>query len=129
VTGRADGTYTVEVFRDGTLVSRVVRPVNCDTSPPILADAEIQVVNACRAGLGYLLFQFSNASASPKGYVIDLSPVPDFISPEGIPRRSTSAGAFGQSVRAVTGRPNGLYNFNIIMNGIIQQVPVTVNCS
>jgi len=55
--------------------------VACDTDPPQIEDAEVQVINACRFGNGYILFQFANATAQSRGWVIEF---------DGVPNRSTS---------------------------------------
>lgn len=120
ITGRADGTYEVVVKRDAVTVSTTTLTVNCDTSPPQLADPEVRVVNACRAGNGYILFQFVNESDATKPYVIVF---------EGVTNRSTSASAYGGAVRAVTGRPDGEYGVLVRTGSTpIATMTVTVDC-
>lgn len=120
ITGRADGRYEIKVRRGNTIVSSQTVTVSCDTSPARITSPEVQVVNACRAGLGYLLFQFANPTAVPKGYVIEF---------EGVANRSTGAAAHGGSVRAVTGRTDGTRNVIIRSGGaIIKTFTVTTNC-
>jgi len=120
ITGRPDGSYVVVVKRDGVTVSTTTVEVACDSAPPQVDVDEIQIVNACRAGNGYLLFQFVNPTAVSRGWVIEF---------EGVPNRSTSAAAYGQSVRAVTGRPDGTYQVTIRIDGVTQpSFPVTVAC-
>lgn len=99
-TGRADGTYQVTVRRDGVLISDRDITVRCDGAEPQLEDPEIQVVSACRAGLGYILFQVANDRSEATGYIIEF---------EGVRNRSTTAAPHGAAVRAVTGRPSGTY--------------------
>lgn len=120
ITGRADGQYSVIVKRDGVIVSNRTIDVSCDSAPPVLTAPEVQVVNACRSGNGYLLFQFSNNSNATKGYVLEFS---------GVGNRSTSAAAYGGSIRAVTGRPDGI-NAVLIRSGstVITSFNVTVDC-
>lgn len=120
ITGRPDGDYQHIVKRDGVVVSDSVVTVSCDTEPPTLATPEVQVVNACRAGNGYILFQFANESDAQKPYIIEF---------ESVQNRSTSAGAFGGAVRAVTGRPNGDYSV-FIRSGVspVMSTTITVNC-
>lgn len=121
ITGRPDKAYRVIVKREGIEVSNRLITVQCDTSEPVITSDEVQIVNACRAGNGYLLFQFANNSASQKGYVIEF---------EGVLNRSTSAAPYGQAVRAVTGRRTGTYDYKIRSgNDVIEQESVTVDCT
>lgn len=106
VTGRADGDHEVVVTRDGTEASRRTITVACDESPRI-EDPPVRVVNACRAGNGYVLFQFVNDSADPQPLVIEF---------EGVVNRSTTVPPHGQAARAVTGRPDGRH-------GVIVRTP------
>ena len=103
-----------------SLISSRVESVSCDSIPPELDEPEVQLISSCRAGNGYLLFQFVNESDARKGYVIEF---------EGVPNRSTSADAFGAAVRAVTGRPDRDYDV-LIRSGstIILEGTVTVDC-
>ena len=120
VTGRPDGNYGIIVRRDNEIVVDTLAAVRCDTSPPAVPSPEIQVVNSCRAGNGYLLFQFVNETAAPRGWVIEF---------EGVPNRSTSAPAFGATVRAVTGRPDGTHAVRIRSGfDVIGTLDVVVDC-
>lgn len=120
ITGRADGTYNVIVKRDGVVVSDTELTVACDTEPPQLTTPEVQVVNACRAGNGYILVQFVNATATNKGYVIEF---------DGAPNRSTSAAGYTGTVRAITGRPDGTFELRIRTSGVVTHtISVTVSC-
>ena len=120
ITGRPDRAFQVVVKRAGVVVSDQSITVSCDTNPPQVDDTEVRVVNSCRAGNGYLLFQFVNDSAAQKGYVIQY---------ENVPNRSTSAAAYGQSVRAVTGRPDGVQQAIIRAGGVtIATMDITVAC-
>lgn len=120
VTGRADGDYRVVVKRDSTVVHDQTITVACDGVPAITTP-EVQVVSACRAGLGYLLVQFANPTETARGYVMTFP---------NVPTRSTTAAAFGQSVRAITGRPNGTYALRIRTDGVATHtIPVFVDCS
>lgn len=116
-TGRPDGDYPVEIFRDGTVVATPTATIACDQNPPQVATKEVTVTSACRSGRGYILFQFTNATPNPKSWVLEF---------EGVPNRSTSAPAWATSVKAVTGRPDGTYEWKV--RG---QAPrtVTVDCS
>lgn len=122
ITGRPDGTFALVVTRNGVPValSQETVEVACDTSPPQLATGEVQIISACRGGNGYLLFQFVNDSSSAKPYVIEFGVIPN---------RSTTAGAYGQSVRAVTGRPDGDHEYTVTSGqNRVQSGSVTVSC-
>lgn len=119
-TGRADGDYVVSVKRSGVEIARQTIEVRCDGPAPSVTDDDIRVVNACRGGLGYVLFQFVNATASPRSYVISFG---------SLPNRSTTAAAHGQSVRAATGRPDGDYAVQIRSGSEVTDFTVTVDCS
>lgn len=121
ITGRPDADYTVVVKRAGVVVSDRTVTVSCDTDPPVIGADEIQILNACRAGNGYVLFQFLNSSDATKSYIIEF---------EGVNNRSTSTTAFGQTPRAVTGRPDGVYAVKIRSGfDTLAEFSVTVNCS
>lgn len=121
VTGRPNGDYSVTVTRDGAAVSQTTVTVDCTESSGAVSGSDVQIVNACRAGNGYLLFQFLNPSAATRGYVIEFGTIPN---------RSTSAAPYGQTVRAVTGRPDGMYDWAIRTNGVITHSgQVEVNCN
>jgi len=120
ITGRPDGDFLVVVKRDNAVVSSTTVTVSCDTTPPLLDEPQIQIVNACRGGNGYLLFQFVNDSDQTRPWVIQFS---------GIPNRSTSAAPYAQSVRAVTGRPDGTYEATVTSNGmLVDSFDVMVAC-
>lgn len=124
VTGRADGDADVVVTRDRAIIVSNTITVACDTTPPVITETEVEVISACRgstAARGYLLIQIANATNTAKPYVIEF---------EGVPNRSTTAAAYGQAVRAVTGRKNGTYNVTVKSSGvIIHSQKVAVNCS
>lgn len=120
ITGRPDDNFDVTVRRDGVVVSQTTVAISCDRASPALSAPEIQVVNACRAGLGYLIFQFVNNTSQPRPYVVAF---------EGVGNRSTTAAPFGQSVRAVTGRRDGTYLATITSQGVIvASFAVVVDC-
>ena len=120
ITGRPDGLHPVVISRDGNPVYEGMAEFSCDEDVPRVSTPEIAIVNACREGLGYLLFQMVNPTDSPKGYVIAFQTVPN---------RSTTAAAYGQSVRAVTGRPDGDHSYVVRRDGVITAGGVvTVNC-
>lgn len=118
-TGRPEGDHEVVVKRDGVTISDGPVTVTCDTDPPVVASPEVQVVNACRAGNGYILFQFANQTAAQRGWVIEF---------EGVPNRSTSAAAFAGSVRAVTGRQDGTYAVVVRSGADRMEFDITVAC-
>ena len=94
--------------------------VACDVDPPRVTGNEIQIVNACRGGSGYALFQFANPTAEPRGWVIEF---------DGVPNRSTGAQPHGAAVRAVTGRPNGEHAYAIRVGlDRIAAGTITVDC-
>ena len=120
ITGRPDRDYRHVVSRNGLVISDRTVTVACDFGPPQLGSPELQLVNACRDGRGYILFQFVNSSPVAKPYIIEF---------EGVPNRSTSAAAYGQAVRAVTGRPNGSYDVRLrSADGVFAIFTVTVDC-
>lgn len=120
ITGRPDGNHDVVIKRDGVIVSDTVVTVSCDSSPVVLPTPEVQVVNACRSGNGYVLFQFANNTDAPKAYVIEF---------EGVNNRSTTAQAYGGGLRAVTGRPNGVYDVLVRIGAVpVAEFTVTVAC-
>jgi len=120
ITGRPDRDYAMAVLRDGVVVSQQTLTVACDTDPPQVTDAEVQVINACRAGLGYLLFQFANPTPEQRGWVVEF---------ENVPNRSTSAAGHAGSLRAVTGRRDGNHDYAIRVGPTtIATGTVTVAC-
>lgn len=120
VTGRRNGQYQVVVSRDGEVVSDRQVTVACDVVQPQVTDEEVQVVNACRNGRGYVLFQLVNNSAAEKAYIIEFA---------GVPNRSTTAAAFGATVRATTSRPDGIYGVTVRSGtSIVRQLAVEVDC-
>lgn len=121
VTGRADDLHPILVTRDTETVDDRIIEISCDDAVPDVSTPEVSIVNACRDGLGYLLFQFVNPTSSPNGYVIAF---------ENVPNRSTTAAAYGQSVRAVTGRPDGDHSYVVRRDGVvIDGGSVAVDCS
>ena len=120
ITGRPDRSFDVVVKRDGIVVSDRTITVSCDGDIPVVDSDEVRVVNSCRAGNGYLLFQFVNARDSRKIYVIEF---------EGVNNRSANTAEWGQLVRAVTGRQDGTYNV-LIREGStpVETMTVTVDC-
>lgn len=104
VTGRLDGAYSVTVHRGDERAASTRTTVSCAPGAERVDEPEVQVVNACRNGLGYILFLLSNDTAATRSWVIEFT---------GVPNRSTSAAPYGQTVRAVTGRPPGTYTATI----------------
>ena len=120
ITGRADGDYLVRVLRNGSEISTETLTVDCDSPTPTISSDEVVITSACRNGFGYVLFQFLNDAPVASGYVIAF---------EGVPNRSTSAMGYGQSVRAVTGRPSGDHAVTIRRDGqVMFNGDVTVDC-
>ena len=121
ITGRPAGTYSVLVTRDGQAIIDTSVTFNCNASVPPVSSPEITIVNACRSNLGQVFFQFVNSTATTRPYVIEF---------EGVPNRSTTAAAYGQSRRGTTGRPNGLYNYEIrTASTVLKAGEVLVDCS
>lgn len=119
-TGRADRSYSARVLRNGVAVWESTVTFDCDAPNPTLNDPEVRIVNACRDGLGYLLFQFVNSTDVTRPYVIEF---------DNVPNRSTSAAPWGQSIRAVTGRPSGEWRAVIRSRGeVLVDQAVTVDC-
>ena len=112
--------FSTKSFCSGVVVSDRVVVVDCDDASPSTSGDEIQVVNACRDGNGYVLFQFANNTDRQRGYVIEFA---------GVPNRSTSAPPKGGTVRAVTGRQDGSYQVLIRDGGVpLASFVVTVGC-
>lgn len=120
VTGRADGAYTVVVKMDGAAVATESVDVDCDDDTPSVTGAGVTIVNSCRFGNGYIMFQFVNEQPDDRRYVIEF---------DGVRNRSTTARAFGAAVRAVTGRPDGSYDVRIREGGTYTSThTVEVDC-
>lgn len=120
ITGRPDGQHRVVIRRDGNVIHDGSVEFSCDAVEPEVSSPEISIVNACRNGLGYLLFQIVNRTSSAAGYVITF---------ENVPNRSTTAASFGQAVRAVTGRGEGDHAYTVRRDGaVIMADSVTVDC-
>lgn len=99
-TGRPDGSYDITVSAPGFDDWKTVVRVDCDGRSYGGLSEEIQVVNACRGGNGFVSFQFVNQTSVSASYVIEF---------ESTPNRSTSAAPHGQAIRAVSGRPDGVH--------------------
>ena len=120
VTGRPDGSHRIVMRRNGEVINQTIVRTECDTESPVGSPYEVAVINGCRAGNGYLLFQFVNPTAASRGYVIEF---------ESVPNRSTSASGHGASVRAVTGRGDGVWNATVkVANAPIATFQITVDC-
>ena len=120
ITGRADGDYELAVIRDDVVVVATTVTVACDDEVPAVTNDEIRVVNACRGGNGYILFQFVNLTDESRGWVVEF---------ESVRNRSTSTHSLGGSVRAVTGRPDGDHDFAIrVGDDYVATGTVTVDC-
>lgn len=120
VTGRADGPIDVRVLRDNQVIFDSQLVVDCDDASPTVSAPEVEVLNACRGGNGFVAWQFANPTDAQRGYVIEF---------DGVPNRSTSAAAFGASVRAVSGRADGTYGYSIRASGaVVDQGSVVVQC-
>lgn len=120
ITGRPDGSYAVTVKRDGVVVLAETIAIGCDTAAKDITDTEFNVVNACSAGNGYLLFQFVNDRPERRDYVIVF---------ESVPNRSVRAEAHAGVVRAVTGRPDGTYRAQIrVGSTFVYDEQIEVNC-
>lgn len=120
-TGRADGTYTINLTatHGGSFTETLT--VACDQPVPAVHSDEIQVLTSCRAGLGYVWFQFVNPDPDSQVYVIEFA---------GVSNRSTTAAPFAASVRGVSGRPDGIYAVTVRDGGttIFEQFPVIIDC-
>jgi len=104
VTGRPDGDHPLKVLRDGvSLVDSSIR-VDCDGPTPRVTQPSVHVINTCRDGNGYIVFQLTNPTADVRSWIIEF---------DGVTNRSTSAPAAGAAVRAVTGRPDGDYEVRL----------------
>lgn len=120
VTGRPDGPIAVRLERLGEVLLDTTLDVACDVPDPAPSGPEVQVINACRSGLGFVAWQFDNPTDTDRVYIISF---------DGVPNRSTTAAPLGASVRGVSGRQNGTYNYTIRANGeLIRQDTVQVSC-
>lgn len=121
ITGRFDGPDTVQVSRNGEIILETGVAVECDeSSGSSVTGAEVDVINVCRGGNGFVAWQFANPTAEAASYVIEF---------DGVANRSTTALAFGASVRGVSGRPDGTYAYTIRAGSrVIAQSTVTVAC-
>jgi len=122
ITGRPPGNYTVVVKKDGTQVVAETIPIDCsfDVQDRPVSSPEVRILNACRAGNGYILFQFVNPTIQFKPYVINF---------DSVPNRSTTAQPFGQQVRATTGRPDGVHSYTVRSGAdVVESGEVLVNC-
>lgn len=120
ITGRPPGDHRLVVTRDGAEVVDRTVTVDCAADTPPVSTPEVQILNTCRAGNGYFLFQFVNPAASPAGYV---------IATESVNNRSTTAAPFGAAVRAVTGRYDGEFEVSVRRNGVeFFTTTLVVNC-
>lgn len=121
VTGRPDGPISVRVFRNGALSLDTTLVVACDGPAPAVTVPEIQLINSCRGGAGFVAWQFANPTNASRSYVIEF---------EGVPNRSTSAAPLGATVRGVSGRPDGRYDYTIKANGVVvREDSVRVTCN
>lgn len=120
ITGRPDGPISTRLLRDGVVILDTVLTVACDAQPAV-STPEVQVINVCRGGKGFVAWQFANPTDATRGYVIAF---------DGVPNRSTTAAAFGATVRGTSGRPNGVHGYSIRTNGVTTHSgSVTVACS
>ena len=109
------------VKRDGVVVSNQTVTVECDSEDPQVTVAEVQLVNACRNGLGYLLFQFANPTSAERTYIIEFA---------NLNNRSNKTQPHGAGVRAVTGRPSGTYDYLVrVGSTTVTEGQVTTDCS
>lgn len=119
VTGRPDGPISIVLLRDGVTILDRLMEVSCDTNPAVTIP-QIQILPACRGGNGFVAWQFANPTATSRSYIITF---------DGVPNRSTTAGPYGASVRGVSGRQDGTYNYRITSDGVVLvQSSVTVAC-
>lgn len=120
ITGRRDGTPRVIVRRDGQVVSDRHLLITCDLRSPLVSPDEVQVINACRNGSGYLIFQLNNPGAAMRSWVREF---------DTLRNRSTSAVAAAQAVTAVTGRFDRRYPVLIRSGSLIRaRFEVDVRC-
>lgn len=122
ITGRPDDLHDIVIERDGRIITEGVVEVQCDSDIK-LSDQEVKVLSACRGDAvnrGYVMFQMVNDSDTASPYIIEF---------EGVRNRSTTAAAWGQALRSVTGRPNGTYAVRVVSQGEqVYQGEVTVDC-
>lgn len=124
ITGRPNGTNRLVVRRDGQIALDTLVQVLCtnEFGQSAVYGPEVEILNGCRFGRGYLLVQLRNNRPESRPYVITFD--------EGrIPNRSTTAAPYGAAVRAVTGRPDG--NFPILVRSgseVVYEGTVTVAC-
>lgn len=120
VTGRPDGDYDVTVIRDGELLSTRTLTVACDGDEPKIDLDEIRIINSCFNGDGYLMFQFVNPSPAKKSWVVEALPARN---------RSTTAEPWAQSVKVLSGRPDGEHVVRFRVGGtFVEEHTVLVDC-
>lgn len=120
VTGRPDGPISATVEEDGVVIFNEQLEVLCDAAPAV-STPEIDLISVCRGGLGFVAWQFANPTASSRVYLIEF---------EGVANRSTTAAAHGASVRGVSGRPDGTYDYTVRADGAVaSQGTVMVTCN
>ena len=90
--------------------------IQCETGLESVSEPALQIVNACRSGLGYIMFLFTNPTADAQSVTLEF---------DGVPNRSTTIAPFGQSVKFVTGRPDNTYSGHVVGG---EQFSVDVAC-
>ncbi len=120
LTGRPPGSYSVVVKRDNDVILATSLEVDCTEPVPVVSSPEITPLSTCSAGNGLVLFQAINPTNNTRSYIVEF---------EGVANRSTSAPAFGQSIRGVSGRPDGTYSYTVRTGAtLLKSGQVTVQC-
>lgn len=119
-TGREDGLIGIRLLRDETVIMNDKFDVSCDSGDEEINAPEVQLLNTCRNGRGFVAWQFANPTGQNRAYAVSF---------EGVPNRSTTASPYGATVRGVSGRPDGTYSYTLTANGVvILRSSVTVDC-
>lgn len=109
VTGRADGSWPVQVTRDGSVVFTDTVVIDCDP------DVEVVVTASCLSGNGKLTAALTNVTASAASYTVT------FSSPTvatAITRTANLAPDQATNI-AVSGRPDGPWTVEVERNGTV----------
>ena len=120
ITGRPAGDYAYQIYRNNSLIMSDTVSLYCDQSSPSATHPEVTIVNACRYGNGYILFQMANSLSFARSYVVEF---------QGVSNRSTTAAAFGQALRGTSGRPDGLYSYSVrVGSTVLKTGQLVVDC-
>jgi len=120
LTGRPPGLYNAVVTRDGIEILNETIAIDCSDPVPNVSSPEASVLVSCPGGNGFAFFQMVNPTAASRPYIIEF---------EGLRNRSTTAAPFGQTIRGVSGRPDGFYDYRVRTGStIVKSGTLEVDC-